>query len=130
MFNQFYFCKECSALIEAHKNTAQELSCCGFMMEKMNPNTFDASLEKHVPVIKVLDNEVLIEIGSEPHPMIEAHYIEWIEILCGAKKERKYLLPGELPKTIFLINPQKGDSIKALAYCNLHGLWLSEIVNK
>jgi superoxide reductase len=61
-----------------------------------------------------------VKIGSDPHPMEEVHYIEWIEIFIDGKVGRKYLKPGDAPEAEFFL---KGKEVKARAYCNLHGLW-------
>jgi len=79
-------------------------------------------LEKHVPVIEKTESGVKIKVGSVPHPMEEAHFIEWIEILADGKVCRKFLKPGEPPEAEFRIQAEK---IQAREYCNLHGLWKS-----
>ena len=86
-------------------------------------NTVDASKEKHVPVIEKNEQGVIVKIGSEPHPMTEEHYIEWIEISTEKGSSKKFLKPGDKPEALF---PVKAENIKARAYCNLHGLWKSE----
>jgi len=57
----------------------------------------DEGLEKHVPVIEKTEKGVKVKVGSVPHPMEEAHYIEWIEILVDGKVYRKFLKPGDAP---------------------------------
>ena len=42
------------------------------------PNTTDAAVEKHVPVVEINDNKVTVTVGSVLHPMLDVHYIEWI----------------------------------------------------
>ena len=83
-------------------------------------NTVDAAKEKHVPVIKMTKTGVKVSVGSVPHPMEQAHYIEWIEILAEGKAYRKYLNPGDKPEAEFCV---KAEKITAREYCNLHGLW-------
>ena len=53
-------------------NAGVPLICCGEKMQELIPNTVDASAEKHVPVIKLDGNKVIIEIGSAPHPMTKS----------------------------------------------------------
>ena len=123
MLNEFYKCNECGKIVEVIQNGGGTLVCCDMPMEKLIPNTVDAALEKHVPVIKYTDAGVFVSVGSEPHPMIDAHYIEWIEISYGTRKERKYLKPGDKPEAAFKV---ESKDVRALIYCNLHGLWVSD----
>ena len=91
-------------------------------MEEIIPNTTDASAEKHVPVIKVDGNHVVVEVGSVAHPMIEAHYIEWIALQTDKGNQRKQLKPGDAPRAEFaLLDGEK--VVAAYAYCNLHSLF-------
>lgn len=100
-----------------------ELVCCGQPMELKIENTVDASLEKHLPVIEKTETGVLIKVGSVPHPMEDAHYIEWIEIIVDGISYRKFLKPGDEPQAEFCVS---GENIIAREYCNLHGLWKSK----
>ena len=84
--------------------------------------TGDWKGEKHVPVIEKTETGVTVKVGSIPHPMEEAHYIEFIEIIADNKIYKKFLKPGDEPIANFEI---KSDNIKAIVYCNIHGLWQS-----
>lgn len=122
--NEIYKCAICGNIVEVVHVGGVELVCCGQPMELLAPNTVDAAKEKHVPVIEKNGKSVKVRIGSEPHPMTEAHYIEWIEILFDNKVDRRYLKPGEEPMAEFNVAPAK---LTARAYCNLHGLWQAEV---
>jgi superoxide reductase len=118
--NDIYKCPVCGNIVEVVHAGDKTMVCCGQPMEKQIANTVDASLEKHVPIIEKTATGVKIKVGSVPHPMEEAHHIEWIEIIVGDKITRKYLNPGDAPEAEFEFN---GEGLKARAYCNLHGLW-------
>ena len=63
-----------------------------------------------------------LELGSVEHPMVEAHYIEWVSLQTKSGNQRKVLKPGDAPEVSFAIS--EGDEVEAVyAYCNLHGLW-------
>ncbi|MCT8976382.1 desulfoferrodoxin [Clostridium sp. CX1] len=116
---QVYKCEICGNMVEVlHKGGT--LHCCGKPMKKLEENTVDAALEKHVPVIEKIDGGVLVKVGAVEHPMQEVHYIEWIEIHTENKVYRKHLKPGEKPEAIFKIDE---EILYAREYCNLHGLW-------
>ena len=97
-----------------------KLLCCGEVMKLLNENSTDAAQEKHVPVIEKIAGGVKVTVGSIPHPMLDEHYIEWIEIIADGKTYRQYLNPGEAPEAVFYV---EADNITAREYCNLHGLW-------
>lgn len=121
--NEIYKCNICGNIVETVFAGGGELVCCGAPMELMKENSVDAAKEKHVPVIEREGSKVIVKVGSVPHPMEEAHYIEWIEIIVGGKIYRQFLKPGYNPQAEFRV---KGNGIKARAYCNLHGLWSSK----
>lgn len=120
---QIWKCNICGNIIEVLHEGSDSLVCCGQPMVLMTPNTVDASLEKHVPVIEKNEEGVIVKIGSVPHPMTQEHYIEWIEISTERGESKKFLKPGEKPEAKF---PVKATKVTARAYCNLHGLWKSE----
>lgn len=118
--NQVYKCEICGNIVEVVHAAGGELFCCGQPMKLMEENKVDASLEKHVPVIEKTKVGFKVKVGSVPHPMEQAHYIEWIELVADGKAYRAYLKPGEKPEAEFCI---KAAKVTAREYCNLHGLW-------
>lgn len=123
---QIYKCNACGNIVEVLHTGVGELVCCGEPMMLYTENTVDAALEKHVPVIEKLeDGKIRIKVGSVPHPMEEAHYIEFIEALSpdGKYLKRKYLQPHEEPVMEFKCDC---DNIIARELCNIHGLWRSK----
>lgn len=120
----FYRCNHCGTIVE-EINTVAVPACCGEQMTLLVPGTSDGAVEKHVPVCTVNGNKVEVTVGSVIHPMLDAHYIEWIAIETTKGSQRKILKPGEEPKAEFLL--ADGEKfVAAYAYCNLHGLWKSE----
>lgn len=119
----FFRCEICGNIVSLIKNGGGELVCCGQPMTKLVPNTTDASVEKHVPVATRKDGKITVEIGSVPHPMTEEHHIEWIAVVSENSTERISLSPGDEPKAVFT---DKG-SAEVFEYCNLHGLWKTDI---
>ena len=120
--NEIYVCKTCGNIVEVVHGGAGELACCGKPMEKQVAGTSDGAAEKHVPVIEKIEGGYKVKVGSVAHPMVEAHYIEFIELICEkcGKVQRKYLTPGQTPEAEFKSN---SDQVTAREYCNLHGLW-------
>lgn len=117
---EIYKCEVCGNIVEMLHEGQGELICCGEPMKLYNENTVDAAKEKHVPVIEKIDGGFKVKVGSVEHPMIEKHYIQWIQIIADGKAYRQFLKPGEKPEAVFKI---EADEITAREYCNLHGLW-------
>lgn len=122
---EVYKCPVCGNMVEVTHAGAGELVCCGQAMKKMVAGTSDGATEKHIPVIEKTEGGYLVKIGAVPHPMTEAHYIEWIELICldCGTVQRKYLTPTDKPEAFFA---SKSLHVTAREYCNLHGLWQSE----
>jgi superoxide reductase len=118
--NDVYKCSLCGNIIEVLHAGAGGLMCCNQPMALLTENTVDASKEKHVPVIELGPSGITVKIGSVPHPMEAAHYIEWIELIADGKIYRQQLQPGQPPEANF---PVIARQVAAREYCNLHGLW-------
>ena len=122
MEQRFFVCENCGNIIAMVKPSGVPVMCCGKRMREIEANTTDASAEKHVPVWKQEGNLVKVQVGSVAHPMIAAHYIEWVSLQTKAGNQRKALAPEQAPEVTFALTD--GDEVEAVyAYCNLHGLW-------
>ncbi|MEI8388429.1 MAG: desulfoferrodoxin [bacterium] len=118
-----YKCDHCGIIIEVLGGGAGTLVCCNTPMRLLKENATDAAIEKHVPIIEVIPNGVKVSVGNVAHPMLEEHYVEWIEIIADGKIYRQYLKPHEKPEAVFNI---QAENIVIREYCNLHGLWKLE----
>ena len=118
--NQVYKCEVCGNMAEVVHEAGGTLVCCGRPMKYMEENTVDAAREKHVPVVEKVEGGVLVKVGSVEHPMLDNHYIEWIEVLTENRVYRKHLKPGEKPEALFNLDE---EIVAVREYCNLHGVW-------
>jgi superoxide reductase len=111
--------------------------------------TADWKGEKHVPVIDCPDKfnagekvNITITVGKEiAHPNTKEHHIRWIRVYFvpdggafaydvgnfefnahGESAESSFYTDHEVS---FSFKTQKGGSINAISYCNIHGLWES-----
>lgn len=91
--------------------------------EEIIPNATEGAYEKHVPVIEHQGEHVVVKVGSVEHPMLPAHYIEWIVLETANGYQKKDLNPGEKPEASFAVTE---PVIAAYEYCNLHGLWIAK----
>ncbi len=122
---KFYICPTCRNTVEMIYDTDIKLFCCGEEMQELVPNTVEASGEKHIPAVKVSEEIVEVNVGSVNHPMEEVHWIEWVQLVTDKGIYRKHLKPGEAPNVKFLVGAEKPMAV--YAYCNLHGLWKTEL---
>ena len=122
---KFYVCEKCGNLVGMINASGVPMMCCGQKMTAINPNTVEASVEKHLPVVSVDGDIVSVEVGSVAHPMAEEHYIAWIYLQTDKGGQRKCLNPGEEPKVSFSLNGE--NAVAVYAYCNLHGLWKTDV---
>ena len=121
----FYKCARCGNIVIKVVDGGGVLNCCGEPMQVLEPNTTDAAGEKHVPVVQVEGQTVTVTVGSVEHPMLEAHYIQWILLETKEGRQRKALAPGDRPVATFALTGSDAV-VAAYEYCNLHGLWKSE----
>ena len=120
---EIYKCNICGNIVEVLHAGVGGLVCCGEEMELLKEKTEDSSVEKHVPYIEKTEDGIIVKVGqNQDHPMVEEHYIEWIQILADGATYRKFLKPGDKRQALFEIT---ANEISAREYCNVHGLWKS-----
>lgn len=124
--NKFFICEHCGNMIEMVKSSGASVVCCGKEMTELVANTVEASVEKHLPVVEVKDRIVNVKVGSVAHPMVQEHNIEWIYLETINGIQRKLLKVDSQPEMSFALT-EDDEPIAVYAYCNLHGLWKTEL---
>ena len=123
---KFFICKHCGNMIGLINDKGVPMICCGEKMSELVPNTVEASAEKHLPVVtEVMADSISVKVGSALHPMENEHHIAFVYVETERVGQRKCLKAGEEPKLKFCFANDK--PIAVFAYCNLHGLWKTEI---
>lgn len=122
---KFCVCKHCGNMVEMIKDSKVPVVCCGENMEVLTANTQEASQEKHLPAVTVVGKEITVKVGSVPHPMLEEHSILWVYLETTQGCQRKALVPGDDPEVKFILTEDM--PLAVYAYCNIHGLWKTEI---
>ena len=122
---KFYICPHCKNLVEMVHDAGVKPVCCGQKMDELVPNTVDASGEKHIPAVTVSDGIVEVNVGSVDHPMVDVHWIEWVQLVTDKGSHRVWLNPGQVPHVSFPIREEK--PLEVYAYCNVHGLWKTSL---
>ena len=122
---RFFICSHCGNMVGLIQDEGIPLVCCGEEMTALVPNTVEASVEKHLPVVTVSDGSASIQIGSTLHPMGAPHHIAFVYVETERGGQRKSFRIGEEPKLSFAFIEDR--PVAVYAYCNLHGLWKTEV---
>ena len=99
---KLYRCAHCGNVIFKVVDKGVPVMCCGQKMEEITPNTTDAAVEKHVPVVE----KTAHGSGSS-----------------GDTVTMKFPKPGDAPE---LKTFCRSDKVEAYEICNLHGFWKGE----
>ena len=118
---ELYYCEHCKNLVEVVQAVAPALVCCGEKMVKLDEKSGDEGKEKHVPVLEQAGSGIKVTVGSVEHPMLEEHYIKFIEVLTTDKVLRKELNPGDKPVAEFNVDIAEVESVRE--FCTVHGVW-------
>lgn len=121
VLRELYYCEKCRNLVEIVQEGMPALVCCQQPMVKLEAQTADQTLEKHVPVVEKTDKGILVKVGSVDHPMEEKHHIKFIEVMTDKMVYRAELKPGDKPMAEFPVKFE--DVIEAREFCNIHMLW-------
>ena len=122
---KFYICAHCGNIVELIQDGGVPMFCCGQAMDELIPGVQEASHEKHIPAVEVHEDRVNVNVGSVDHPMAPEHFIEWVYVQTEKGGMRKNLQPGSAPNVSFCVCDEK--VVAVYAYCNLHGLWMTEL---
>ncbi len=121
---KFFKCNHCGNVIIKVVDSKVPVFCCGEEMAELVANTEEASVEKHLPVVTKLDDcSIKVEVGSVPHPMLAEHHIAFIYVETENGGIRMDL--SDKPEAVFCTCVEK--PIAVYEYCNLHGLWKTEL---
>lgn len=121
---KFFKCNHCGNVIVKVVDSKVPVVCCGEKMTELIANTVDASTEKHVPVVTMLDNcKMKVEVGSVAHPMLPEHHIAFIYV----ETENGGIQINLTDKPEAIVCICNGKPIAVYEYCNLHGLWKTEL---
>ena len=114
-------CLKCGAIVKVIQDCTCEdcgIRCCSEPMKELKTNSSDAALEKHKPEYTYEGDKLVVNVN---HVMEDDHYIEWVCLVTDNKEEYVYL--KDEAKAIF----DKVNTGKIYAYCNKHGLWVTNI---
>ena len=120
---KLFVCEKCGSMVLKLNAKGCSPSCCGSPMKEIEPGTTDAAREKHVPAVTVDGDTVTVQVGSVAHPMMDAHYIQFVILETKSGFQFAELQPGQEPKAVF----KAGDPVAAYEYCILHDLGMTDL---
>lgn len=123
--HQIYKCPICGNIVEVNHTGAGTLVCCGKEMELMVEKKEEEGNEKHLPVVSFEGDTLIVKVGAIQHPMEEAHYIEWIEVISDEGSQKVFLNHNDAPEATFKISST--ENLRIREYCSIHGLWETRI---
>lgn len=124
---KFYRCNVCGNVVIKTIDSGVDVVCCGEEMEELVPLTMDQGMEKHVPVWEREDDCTLkVQVGKEMHPMMPAHFIQFICLETEHGGQIVYLTSQDKPQALFCCCKDKPKAV--YEYCNVHGLWKTDVV--
>ena len=122
---KFYRCSRCGNLVHMVEDKGVTPVCCGLPMTLLTANTTDAAGEKHLPVVTPLDKQIKVTVSTVEHPMTPEHHISWIFVETKQGNLLKYLPVDQKAEAVFDVAIE--DVVAVYEYCNLHGLWKTEV---
>lgn len=121
----FYICEHCGNIAYKLTDSRVPLTCCGSPMALLVPGLSDGATEKHLPAIYQVGDQVEIAVGIQAHPMTKEHFIDWVILETDTGFHVADLAAGQAPHASFRLAPME-QVAGAYAFCNLHGLWLTD----
>ena len=119
------YCTHCKKIVEVVNDNKVPVICCGEPMKEIVPNSTEAAVEKHLPVISEENGVVKVTVSTVTHPMTSEHYITNIWLETNKAVYKKVLSPDLAPEAQFIL-AEGEKAVAAYEYCNLHGLWKAE----
>ncbi|MBQ0036235.1 MAG: desulfoferrodoxin Dfx [Firmicutes bacterium] len=125
---KIYRCNICGNMFVVIDDRKVVPKCCDQDMEILSANETDGAIEKHVPKVTRNENEIYVEVGELPHPMVPEHYIMMIALETDRGVYIRYLTSSDSPTAMFKIGNNE-TPIKVYEYCNVHSLYSKDLNN-
>ncbi|NLV26019.1 MAG: desulfoferrodoxin [Methanomicrobiales archaeon] len=122
---ELYECDKCKQMVLIVQEGPGSLVCCDQPMIQMQEKSgAEEGKEKHIPVVEKTEKGTRVKVGSIPHPMVDDHFIQWIEVIGDSFLQTETLKPGENPEKEFCVPFEKVKKVRI--FCNKHGFWIKK----
>lgn len=117
--------------LEASRNRAKQSIESNKIKRARNPRNLSTTEMIHVPVFilpKIVFTRekfnVTAKVGQRNHPMVDKHYIQWLELYQdGVLLKKVEFKPGQDPYITALVQIGNVTNLRAMTKCTMHGLW-------
>ncbi len=121
---KFFKCQKCGNVIVKTVDSGVGVVCCGEPMEELIPHKQEEYHEKHLPVVTWKDDHTIhVKVGSVEHPMLPEHHIAFIYVESECSGRIVWL--KDKPEADICVCGTKPTAV--YEYCNVHGLWKTEV---
>jgi superoxide reductase len=106
-------------------------------MNRPHPANMTDMMRKHTPVMDAPDKvkagepfAVVLKVGGidgVDHPNLLGHWINWVDLYAGDRLlgRTEFAPVVSQPEATLHIALEESATLRAVAYCNLHGAWES-----
>lgn len=106
-------------------------------MNRADPANMIDMMRKHTPVMDSPDRvkagepfAVVLKVGGldgVDHPNLLGHWINWVDLYAGDRllSRTEFAPVVSQPEATLHITLEESATLRAVAYCNLHGAWES-----
>lgn len=121
----FYRCSVCGNLIIKLEDSGISPQCCGRDMNILFTEHAEDIGDTHIPVWRMAGCRLMVQVGSELHPMSPGHYITWIIVKTNYGLMLRRFEDTDIPEANFKLH--KDETVEEIySLCNIHGLWVAQ----
>nr|MBQ8890688.1 desulfoferrodoxin [Clostridia bacterium] len=119
-------CEVCGNLVAMINDAGVDIYCCGQPMDEVVPES-RVDDAKHAPSIRIKGDVAIVSVGDDEHrhPQSREHGIRWVCLVTDLGSHRRLIGDEEEP-TVEIPLDKDERPIRAFAYCNLHGLRVTD----
>jgi len=117
---KLFQCDICGCLVKSLNRPVLGLICCDEEMIELKPETGDLASENHLPFPENLV-EKQFRTGKHPHPMVKAHYIDFMQVVSDRYVFTQYFFPYD--RIVFRLPLFFRGEVKLFSHCLIHGFF-------
>ena len=137
-----FICQKCGHI--EFNSAPQNCPVCWSAQFKQSNSIFEESMQKskegavkHIPKVTINNKcglipeesctDILVRIGETLHPMVDNHFIQFIDCYLDEKYISRIFLTHDMHPSVVFHLKSKGTKIIIVENCNLHGYWKTEV---
>jgi superoxide reductase len=138
---KIFICQVCGHI--EFNSAPENCPVCFAKKFTQNDSVFEESMEKssegavkHIPDVKINKEcglipesactDILVRIGETLHPMMENHFIQWIDCYLDEKYVSRIMLTPDMNPSVVFHLKTEGSKVTIVENCNIHGYWKTD----